>query len=113
MGCQSIGTFPHATGTSVDLTKPNYRITKLNAIGESTGLKLLCVIPMESPTYATAMEDLLSKSGISVGKSSALINVTQETSNTCLILYSIPKLTIRADIIEFIPYFEERPLSLK
>ena len=108
MGCSSLGTFPHWTGTEVELTKPNYRVTKVNAIGESAGFSLLCLIPIVPPRYTTAMGDLYSKAGVSEGKSTALVNVTQEVSNSCLILFSTPTLTIRADVIEFIPYFEER-----
>jgi hypothetical protein len=105
MGCATAtGTFPHGTGTQVDLSKANYRVIKANAIGESTGFNLLGIIPIAPPRYTTAMTDLYSKVGISEGKSHALVNVIQERSNLYLILFSIPKLTIRADIIEF---FEE------
>jgi len=109
MGCSTaFGTFPHSTTTQVDLTKPNYRVTKVNAIGKSTGFNLLCFIPIVSPKYTTAMEDLYSKAGVSEGKSTALVNVIQERTDLFLVVFSIPKLIIRAEIIEFIPYFEEK-----
>ncbi len=101
-GCVSSGAFHNTTGTSVDLSKKNYRIIKLNALGESKGFKLLGIIPILSPRYTKAMKDLYSKSGITEGKAYALINVAQERSTLYLILFSIPKLTIRADIIEFL-----------
>ena len=105
MGCATAtGTFPHGTGTQVDLSKANYRIVKANAIGESSGFNLLGIIPIVPPRYTTAMSDLYSRVDILEGKSHALVNVIQERSSLYLILFSIPKLTIRADLIEF---FEE------
>jgi len=101
-GCVSSGMFPHTTDTKVDLSKNNYRIIKANAIGKSSGFKLLGIIPIISPKYTKAMKDLYSEIGISEGKARALVNVTQERSSIYLILFSIPELTVRADIIEFI-----------
>jgi len=102
MGCATaMGTFPQGTGTQVDLSKANYRIVKANAIGESSGFTLLGIIPLAAPRVISAMSDLYSKVGISEGKSHALVNVAQERSSLYLILFSIPKLTIRADVIEF------------
>lgn len=102
MGCVSSGTFPHSTTTSVDLSKKNYRIVKMNAFGESMGFKFLGIIPLISPKYRNAMVDLYSNSGISEGKAHALTNVIQERSSVYLILFSLPKLTVRADVIEFL-----------
>ena len=101
----------------MSLSTPNYRVTKLNAIGESTGFCIFgilpdfCLIRIVSPRYTKAMGDLYSKAGVSEGKSTALVNVTQERTGFCPILFCLDWLTIRADIIEFIPYFEERPRS--
>jgi len=102
IGCVNSGMFPNTTGTTVDLSKKNYRIVKLNAIGQSRGFKLLGIIPIVSPRYTKAMKDLYSKADISEGKARALINIAQERSSTYLILFSITKLTIKADIIEFL-----------
>lgn len=101
-GCASVGSFPHTSATTVDLTRNNYRIVKSNAIGESHGFRLLGLIPFASPTYTGAMSDLYSKAGVAEGKAQALANVTQEQSSIYLILFSIPKVTVRADIVEFI-----------
>ncbi len=102
VGCTSVGTFPHTTGTQVDLSKGNYRIVKANAIGESSGFSLLGFIPFKSPRYTAAMSNLYEKAGLEEGKAQALVNVTQERSTMYLVLFSIPKLTVRADVVEFI-----------
>ena len=110
-GCSSVGTFPHATGTSVDLTKKNYRVVKANVNGESTGFALLGIIPIVSPSYTDAMSNLSAHGGIQEGKAQALVNVTQDRSVIYLILFSIPKLTVRADIVEFIDDIKETAVS--
>ena len=101
-GCTRSGAFPHSSGTQVDLTRNNYRVIKPNAIGTSSGFRLLGFIPLASPRYTAAMSDLYRKAGVSEGGTAqALANVTEEHSSLYLILFSIPKLTVRADVIEF------------
>ena len=95
-GCTSIGKFPHTTGTQVDLTKKNYKVVKANAIGSSSGFRLLGLIPFSSPRYTKAMSSLHKNSGMEVGKAQALVNVSQERSTTYLILFSVPKLKVKA-----------------
>jgi len=102
VSCTSVGTFPHSTGTSVDLSRDNYRVVTANAIGESSGFKLLGIIPFKSPRYTEAMSDLYLRSGLEEGRAQALANVSQERSTMYVILFSIPKLTVRADIVEFL-----------
>ncbi len=101
VGCTSTGTFPQTSGTQVDLSKKNFRIVKANAMGTSSGFKLFCFIPFTAPTYSEAMSDLYQKAGLTEGRAQTLTNVTQERSSLYLLLFSIPKLTIRADVIEF------------
>jgi len=51
---------------------------------------------------AAARADLYRNVGESVnGKSVALINVTEDRSTTWLLLFSIPKLVITGDVVEF------------
>ncbi len=99
--CSSRGSFPHNSGTTVDLSRKNYRIVKPNAIGTSSGFRLLGIIPLAAPSYTSAMSDLYDNARIREGSATALVNISEEESGIYLILFSIPKLTVRADIIEF------------
>jgi hypothetical protein len=92
--------------TQVVLTGRNYRIVKANAIGSSMGFKLLGIIPFANPSYAEAMSRLYATAGPAEGKALAVTNVGQERTGLYFILFSLPKLTVRADIIEFV---DERP----
>lgn len=102
-GCRpSMGRFNQSTGTGVNLSKDNYKVIKASAIGESHGFNFLGIIPIVSPSYADAKKALYDSIGEDVrGKSLALANQTEDRSTLYLILFSIPKLTISADVIEF------------
>ena len=103
-GCASSGAFRgQATSAEVSLTKKNYKVIKVGAKGESSGFRLLGIIPISSPNYAEAKEALYkSVEGSLEGRAIALVNQTEDVSTLYLILFSIPKVTISADIIEYI-----------
>ena len=103
VGCSSQGDFRgQSTGTGVSLAENNYKIIKAGVKGESRGFKLFGIIPFVSPNYAEAKADLYANLGESlVGRSAALANQTEDKSTIYVILFSLPKVTITADVIEF------------
>ena len=100
-GCVSSGTLPVGSETRTDLSKDNYRIIKANARGTDKGFWLLGIIPFASPNYANAMKDLHKQVDVE-GKPAALANITKDKSTLYLILFSVPKIIVTADVIEFI-----------
>jgi len=99
----SIGRFNQATGTGVNLEQNNYRVIKASATGVSSGFRLLGIIPFKAPSYAEAKKNLYASAGESLdGRAIALANQTEDRSSLYVILFSLPKLTISADIVEFI-----------
>ena len=93
---------PQSTATAVSLKENNYKVLKAGARGDSTGFSLLGFIPIVSPNYAEAKASLYSSIGHKLeGRSVALANQTQDTSSIYLILFSIPKIVVTADIVEF------------
>ena len=92
-----------STQTQVNLTHANYKMIKAGAEGRSYGFRfLLGIIPITAPNTAAARADLYRNVGESVnGKSVALINVIEDRSTTWLLLFSIPKLVITGDVVEF------------
>ncbi len=48
------------------------------------------------------MSRLYRAAGISEGRALAIVNVMSEHSSTYFILFALPKITVRADVIEFI-----------
>ena len=98
----SRGSMLQENNTAVNLSKNNYTIVRAGAKGESTGFCLLGFICFVSPNYADAKADLYKNVDAKLeGRSVALANQTQDHSNLYLILFSIPKVTITADIVEF------------
>lgn len=99
------------TEINVELSKRNFRVVKPNLIGESYGFRLLGIIPIVSASYSRAMTDLSSESNISTNALGTEKNVlvgTVEETHTFLILFSVPKLTIRADLIELLDENEKK-----
>ncbi len=104
-GCASsrvVNTMP-STQTQVNLTQANYQVIKAGAVGRSYGFRfLLGIIPITAPSTAAAREDLYRNVGQPVnGKSVALINVVEDRSTTWLLLFSIPKIVVAGDVVEF------------
>ena len=104
-GCSSSrveNTMP-STQTQVNLTHANYKVVKAGAVGRSYGFRfLLGIIPIAAPSTAAAREDLYHNVGQPVnGKSIALVNVVEDRSTTWLLLFSIPKVVLTGDVVEF------------
>ncbi|MEN8189804.1 MAG: DUF6567 family protein [Thermodesulfobacteriota bacterium] len=94
--------FDKTSGTSVNLEKDNYTMIKPAARGSSVGFKLFGLIPFKNPTYAEAKSDLYENVGEPLtGRSVALANQSEDSSTLYLILFSLPRLTLSADVIEF------------
>ncbi|MGZ4958492.1 MAG: DUF6567 family protein [Methylomonas sp.] len=88
--------------TVVGLYRQNYKIVKANATGDSVGFSLLGLLNFKSPGYDEAFAKLYRSAGVSEGKSHALVNIVHDNSSTYFILFSLPKISVRADVIEFI-----------
>ena len=92
-----------STKTNVGLNSDNFKVVKPAAVGHSYGFRFLGIIPFASPNYAAARADLYKSVGDDVkGHPVTLANDMESKSTTYLILFSIPKLTLTADVIEFV-----------
>jgi hypothetical protein len=92
-----------STETNISLTHGNYKMVKAGAEGRSYGFRfLLGIIPITAPSTADARTDLYHSVGQDLnGRSVALVNVVEDHSTTWLILFSIPKIVITGDVVEF------------
>ncbi|MFO0775601.1 MAG: hypothetical protein U0172_13155 [Nitrospiraceae bacterium] len=107
-GCSSTGPTPfgqNAVATG-GLTKGNFRIVQSNVRGDSYGFRLLGFIPIVPARIVDAKTDLyekLAKSGDRLeGRSIALANATEDHNTYYFIIGSVPRITLTADIIEFL-----------
>jgi len=90
------------TSTAVKLDQANFTTVKTNVVGGSKGFALLGLITLSPARFSTAMDRLYAQAEIHTGRPQTLANVVVERSSTYLILYSIPRVSIRADVVEFV-----------
>ncbi len=119
-GCSTGGMFSSSNITDVQLQRNNFRIIARGVSGEATAGYILggsFSMGMATNTFALvrvygtgllykeALEDLWKNYettyGPAEGKKLALINVRYDAEALNLIVYTRPKISIRADIIEF------------
>lgn len=101
-GCASLGEFKGGgSSTDASLNMSNYKIVKAGATGQSNDFRWLGLFPVTTP-YATAKQNLYNSVGENLtGRSIALANMTEDKTSLNLFLFSITKLTLTADVIEF------------
>jgi hypothetical protein len=100
--CSSEGGSKAATGTAVNLSGNNYRVVRAGVSGTSCGFDLLGFIPVCPPTYSGAKAAMLRHAGISMtGRSVAIANQTEDRSSLYLIAFSVPRITLTGDVVEF------------
>jgi len=92
-----------STETQVNLNHANYKVIKAGAEGRSYGFRfLLGIIPITARSTAAARANLYENVGEPLkGRSIALVNVMDDRSTTWLILFSIPKIVVTGDVVEF------------
>jgi hypothetical protein len=98
----NVGKIVQSNGAEVSLRENNYKIVRASAVGSSTGFALFGVLTLVSPTYSEAKQELYRSVGQKLeGRAIALTNQTEDRSVVNFLLFSIPKITLTADVIEF------------
>ena len=113
-GCAAIPVLPSLIGglgagpdgkalqdTSVGLNRANYRLVATDVRGESRGLTLLIFFTVDPISYTEAFSDLQENAPIEPGDTRALVNVVHDRSARNFLLFALPKLSVRADVVEF------------
>lgn len=102
-GCESMATMQIHNQTDVKLTEGNFMTVKTNVVGEAKGFSLFGFITMVPARFQTAMDQLYSKAEVTTGKPQVLGNITMEKTSANWILFSVPRISVRADVVEFVP----------
>jgi hypothetical protein len=90
------------TRTEVQLTQRNYRVVQTNLRGTSQGFALLGILVLKPPDATEAFAKLLAGVENLEGQAVAVINVMQDSSAPFFLLFSLPTITFRADVVEFV-----------
>jgi hypothetical protein len=91
------------TQTAVRLEEGNFVTVRTNVVGSSKGFKLLGFITLYPATLDKAMNRLYANAEAREGRPETFAHLIIEHSGIYVILFSIPKVTARADLIEFVP----------
>ena len=116
-GCAAVSTLPLSSvvglpssasleihnQTEVRLQEANFIVTKTNVVGQSRGFSLLGILTLFPAEFTKAMNRLCAQAQMQTGRPQTLSNLITEKDSTYLILFSIPRVRVRADVIEFVP----------
>jgi hypothetical protein len=92
----------------VKLVEGNFITIRTNVVGFSKGFKLLGFITLHPATVDKAMDRMYAHAQAQEGRPETFAHLVVEHSGIYVILFSIPKVTVRADLIEFLPaHFED------
>jgi len=114
-GCAAAATLPAASAllpastgnatfnssTLIRLDQGNFVTLKTNLMGHSKGFALLGLITIFPAQFTKALDRVYTQSEMKIGHAQTLVNLVTERSSTYWILFSLPKVTIRADLVEF------------
>jgi hypothetical protein len=119
-GCANSGLLASANITTVELSKGNYKIVATSISGQASAqyilgaslgmgiyLQTFALIPLtpDRQLYKIAMQDLWknfeTKYGSPVGRKLALVNIRYDSEALNLLVFTEPRVTIIADVIEF------------
>ena len=89
--------------TDVRLQEKNFIVVKTNVVGQSSGFSLLGILTIVPAKFTKAMSRLYTQAEMQSGHPQTLVNLIMEKDATYFILFSLPRTSIRADVIEFIP----------
>jgi hypothetical protein len=89
--------------TDVRLQEKNFIILKNNVVGQSSGFSLLGILTIVPASFTTAMSRLCVQAELESGRPQTMVNLILEKDSLNYILFAIPRTSIRADVIEFIP----------
>jgi hypothetical protein len=97
--------------TDVKLSEGNFVLVKTNVIGQSRGFAVLGFITIVPAEFNTAFSRLYSQAGMESGKAQTLTDIAIERTGSYWILFSLPRCTVRADVVQFVPGTGAKPVT--
>jgi hypothetical protein len=88
--------------TEIRLQEANFIVAKTNVVGQSGGFSLLGIVTIVPANFGKAMSRVYANAEMQPGRSQTLANLVMEKNSSYFILFSLPRVSIRADVIEFV-----------
>ena len=95
------GSTPPLTATTVELKEANYTVLKYNVVGQSTGFSLLGIITIVPSSRVKAFTRMYQNAGVRPGDLATPAHIVVDESDPYFILFSLPKVNVRADFVVF------------
>ena len=89
--------------TGVSLGRDNFVLVKTNVLGRSKGFSLLGFITIWPATLTQAMNRMYASAQMRPGEPQTLAHFSVERTGSYWILYGIPRVEVRADVVQFVP----------
>jgi len=89
--------------TEARLQEKNFIVIKTNVIGQSTGFSLFGILTIVPARFNKAMGRLYAQAEMKPGRSQTVVNLVLEQDSMNFILFSLPRTSISADVVEFVP----------
>ncbi len=93
--------------TSVKLAQDNFELVRTNVVGQSKGFSLLGFITIYPATLTKAVSRMYAAAEMRPGRPQTVANLIVEHSSSYWILFGIPKVEVRADIVQFVPEIKD------
>jgi hypothetical protein len=103
MGSPNAAALDIHNSTETRLQQRNFVVVSTNVVGQCKGFSLLGIVTIVPAKFTTAMSRLYANAHMRPGRSQTFANLILNQDSTYLILFSIPRTAISADVIEFIP----------
>ncbi|HWF18162.1 MAG TPA: DUF6567 family protein [Verrucomicrobiae bacterium] len=87
--------------TEVRLQQKNFVVVKSNVMGQSKGFSLFGLVTFVPAKFDKAMKRLNAQADLNPGTPRTLANLVMEKDSSYWILFSIPRTSVRADVVEF------------
>lgn len=95
--------------TSVKLAQDNFILVRTNVVGRSRGFSLLGILTIYPATLSKAMNRLYAAAEMRQGEPQTVAHLVIEQTSSFWILFGIPEVDARADVVEFKPEVRPRP----
>jgi hypothetical protein len=92
--------------TSVELKEDDFLLVRTNVVGRSRGFSLLGLITIYPATLTKAMNRMYASAEMQPGHPQTVAHLVIEQTTTYWILFGVPEINARADIVEFKPVFK-------
>jgi hypothetical protein len=89
--------------TEARLQEKNFIVVRTNVTGQASGFSLLGILTIVPARFNKAMGRLYDHAQMQTGHSQTLVDIVMEQDSINFILFTLPRISLSADVVEFVP----------